>query len=208
MPYVSGHSVSEHLQYCINKYCQGHNLEKAREYYFQHTQRELEAILEGHGKTDAFRATPGLKEFLLKLKKLGIKIGLVTSGLYEKAWPEIKSVFDTLDLGPAEEFYDAIITAGHQPGNTNCGTLGELEAKPHPWLYAEAATIGLKVKKNERNRVIGIEDSGAGICSVLLAGYTAVGIGGGNIEESGTKELCSFYGEKFDDIYQFIIEDK
>lgn len=35
LPYVSGHSVSEHLQYCIHKYCPEKTVEEARKYYFE-----------------------------------------------------------------------------------------------------------------------------------------------------------------------------
>ena len=41
----------------------------------------------------------GLKEFLLTLKERGIKIALVTSGLHEKAWPEIVAAFRALKPG-------------------------------------------------------------------------------------------------------------
>ncbi|MHC4413529.1 MAG: HAD family hydrolase [Planctomycetota bacterium] len=41
MPYVSGHSVSEHLQHCISKYCPDKTVEEARKYYFEHTHRWL-----------------------------------------------------------------------------------------------------------------------------------------------------------------------
>ena len=47
IPFVSGHSVSEHLQYCIDKYCPGASLEKARNFYFEHTHREMEEIMAG-----------------------------------------------------------------------------------------------------------------------------------------------------------------
>ena len=108
MPFVSGHSVSEHLQYCIDKYCPDKTIEEARNYYFEHTHREMNEILEGRGKEGAFVPSPGIKEFLLALKEKGVKIGLVTSGLYEKAWSEIMSAFDTLKMGEkAEDFYDA-----------------------------------------------------------------------------------------------------
>ena len=90
LPFVSGHSVSEHLQYMIDKYCPDKTLEEARKYYFGHTHREMDAIMQGKGKAGAFTPSPRLKEFLLALKDMGVKIGLVTSGLYEKAYPEIK----------------------------------------------------------------------------------------------------------------------
>ncbi|HEX2998094.1 MAG TPA: HAD hydrolase-like protein, partial [Anaerolineales bacterium] len=113
LPFVSGHSVSEHLSYCIKKYCPKETVERERSFYFSHTNRELNEIMEGRGKAGAFKPAPGIKEFLLELKKMGVKIGLVTSGLYEKAWPEILSAFQAMELGDPCEFYDAIISAGY-----------------------------------------------------------------------------------------------
>lgn len=193
LPFVSGHSVSEHLQYCIDKYCPGRPLAEARRYYFEHTEREMQAIVDGHGRADAFTPAPHLKEFLLALKDRGIRIGLVTSGLYQKAWPEILSAFQTLKMGDPAKFYDAIITAGFQVGRGGPGTLGELSPKPHPWLYAETAAVGLGVGPKDRLHTIGIEDSGAGVVSIRLAGFACVGLTGGNIPASGTQALCHEY---------------
>lgn len=204
IPYVSGHSVTEHLKYCIDKYCPEASVEKAREYYFCHTNREMQNIMEGKGRRNAFVPTPGAKEFLLELKKRDIKIGLVTSGLYEKAYPEILSAFQTWGMGDPKDFYDCIITAGTSLGKGRTGTLGELEAKPHPWLYAETANVGLGIPFEDRSHVIGIEDSGAGVSSIRLAGYYTVGIGGGNIKESGTMGMCNAYCETFEEIMKLI----
>ena len=205
LPYVSGHSVSEHLKYCIKKYCPGKSVEEARHFYFEHTHREMHEIMEGRGKENAFTPTAGVKDFLLELKSMGIKIGLVTSGLYEKAWPEILSAFKTLNMGDPLEFYDAVITAGFPlRKGVSAGTLGELSPKPHPWLYAETCRVGLGIEFADRNSVIGIEDSGAGVVSIRLAGYSTIGISGGNIIESGTKGLCDHYCEHFDEILKVI----
>jgi beta-phosphoglucomutase-like phosphatase (HAD superfamily) len=204
LPFVSGHSVSEHLAYCLQKYCPQESIERARSYYFSHTHRELNEIVEGRGKAGAFKPAPGVKEFLTELKKMGIKIGLVTSGLYEKAWPEILSAFKTLGLGDPRDFYDVIISAGYPLRKGSIGTLGELSPKPHPWLYAETFRVGLGMGFEERHSVIGIEDSGAGICSIRLAGITAIGIAGGNIPESGTQFLCHHYCQSFDEILNII----
>lgn len=204
LPYVSGHSVSEHLKYCIAKYCPEKTLEEARDRYFRHTHREMGEILKGRGRKDAFTPAPGGREFLLELKAMKVKIGLVTSGLYEKAYPEILSAFETMGLGDPKEFYDAVITAGFPLRKGEAGTLGELSPKPHPWLYAEACRVGLGIGFEERGSVVGIEDSGAGICSIRLAGFPAVGFGGGNIAESGAKALCSRYCETFDDVLRFL----
>ncbi len=204
LPFVSGHSVSEHLQYCIDRYCPGASLEEARRFYFEHTNREMQAILGGRGRANAFTPTPGLKEFLLALKARKIEIALVTSGLYEKAYPEILSAFRTLKLGDPRELYDAIITAGYPLRKGEVGTLGELEPKPHPWLYAEAAAVGLGIPFPKRQSVVGIEDSGAGVCSVRLAGFAVIGLAGGNIPESGTLALCHAYCDRLDEILRMI----
>ena len=188
-PHVSGHSVSEHLQYCIHKYCPGRTVEEARGHYFRITRHEMDEILNGRGRADALVPSPGLKEFLLKLKEHQVRIGLVTSGLYEKAWPEIVSAFRTMKLGDPLKFYDAILSAGTLPRAGGAGTLGELEPKPHPWLYAETARVGLGVAPDHRRKVIGMEDSGAGVVSIRLAGFAAIGMGGGNIAASGAQPL-------------------
>lgn len=206
IPYISGHSVSEHLSYAIQKYCPEHALSDAVNTYFEITHDEMEKIKNGRGNTGAFVPREGMKEFLFKLKEKKIKIALVTSGLYEKAYPEILSAFKFLGLGRPEEYYDCIITAGYPLKRGSIGTMGELSPKPHPWLYAEACSIGLGMSWKERNSVIGIEDSGAGICSVKLAGYVPIGIEGGNIIESGTKCLCHYYGD-LNDILCNVIND-
>jgi beta-phosphoglucomutase-like phosphatase (HAD superfamily) len=204
MPYVSGHSVSEHLSYCITKYCPDKTVEEARNSYFQHTHFEMNEIMEGRGRACAFTPAPGIKEFLVEVKSMGIKIGLVTSGLYEKAWPEILDGFKTLGMGNPNDFYDAIITAGFPLRKGSPGTLGELSPKPHPWLYAETARVGLGIDFADRHSVVGIEDSGAGICSLRLAGFAAIGISGGNIDESGTRDLCNGYFHSFQEILAFL----
>ena len=204
LPYVSGFSVSEHLQYCIRKYCPGRTVEEARRHYFEHTHREMREILEGRGRTDAFVPAPGVKEFLLALKADRIRIGVVTSGLHEKAWPELVAAFRAMGLGDPRAFYDAIVTAGFPIRAGEPGTLGELSPKPHPWLYAEVCRVGLGIPFEDRHHVIGIEDSGAGVCAVRLAGFATIGMAGGNIPESGTLPLCQHYCTSFDEVLAII----
>lgn len=196
-PHVSGHSVSEHLQYCINKYCPEKTIEEARSFYFDITEYEMNEILEGRGKEGAFNPAPGLREFLEEVKGNGIKIGLVTSGLYNKAMPEIISAFQTLNMGDPLNFYDAIITAGQTFKKGQSGTIGELAPKPHPWLYSETAKVGLGINEEDKCRVLGFEDSSAGVMSIRLAGFEAVGINGGNIHASGMDSLCL---KQYDDL--------
>lgn len=191
IPFVSGHSVSEHLQYCIRKYCPEKTVEEARNYYYEITDYEMEEILAGRGRKGAFTPAVGLKEFLLELKGRGIKIGLVTSGLYRKAMPEIISAFQTLGMGDPVDFYDSIITAGYPLGKGRVGTLGELAPKPHPWLYAETMRVGLGIPFERRHHVVGIEDSSAGVVSILLAGIAPIGLTDGNIKDAGVEPLCT-----------------
>ena len=208
IPFVSGHSVSEHLQYCIDKYCPGESLDKARNFYFEHVNHEMKEIMEGRGRKNSFVPQEGLKEFLLAIKAKGIKIGLVTSGLYEKAMPEILSAFRTLDMGEPTDFYDAIISAGYPLRKGSVGTLGEKSPKPHPWHNAETCAVGLGIKYDERNSEIAIEDSGAGVCSARIAGYTTIGLAGGNIKESGTMPMCSRYCNNLAEILDYIEEEE
>jgi len=189
LPFVSGHSVSERLKYCIKKYCPDKTVEEARENYFYITRYQMKEIMEGRGRKNAFVPAPNLKEFLLELKNNNVKIGLVTSGLTEKALPEIVSAFNTLNMGNPLDFYDAVISAGNNLTKGQVGTLGELEPKPHPWLYAETARVGLGFSKEEQC-VIAMEDSSAGVVSARLAGFPCIGIDGGNIRQSGVECLC------------------
>ena len=131
----------------------------------------------------------------------GIRIALVTSGLYEKAWPEILDGFKTLGMGAPEAFYDTIITAGYPLRKGSAGTLGELSPKPHPWLYAEACRVGLGLDFSDRNAVVGIEDSAAGVCASRLAGFATYGLSGGNIIEGGAQALCHRYVSDFEELF-------
>lgn len=190
LPYVSGHSVSEHLQYCLTKYAPGASLVEARRHYFLHAHREMAEILAGRGRGGAFRPAPGLAAFLHEVKARRLPVGLVTSGLHEKAYPAIVAAFRTLGLGDPAAFFDVIITAGFPLRTGEPGTLGELSPKPHPWLYAEAFRVGLGLPFEARESVLGFEDSGAGVCAVRLAGLVTVGVGGGNVEQGGLRPLC------------------
>lgn len=190
LPFVSGFSVSEHLEYSLRTYCRevpGATLSRAREHYFEITEEEIAAILAGHGRKGAFTPSPWLKEFLLTLKARGVKIGLVTSGLYLKAWPEIVNAFETLGLGDPLQFYDGIVTAGTSIKYGQSGTLGEQQAKPHPWLYSEVL-MPFNVPAHE---TIGIEDSSAGVLSIRLAGVCALGVEDGNIVAGGAAPFCT-----------------
>ena len=187
MPYICGFSTGEHLSYCIEKYKIPTTLTEATELYHKITRFELNEIMEGRGNVAAFRPREGLKEFLEEVKKRGIKIGLVTSGLDYKALPEIVSAFRVLDMGNPVDFYDAIITGGNRKERGVYGTLGELAVKPHPWVYAEIA-FGLGVK--DKTTAIVLEDSSAGLIAGRLAGFPVIGFNDGNIQKSGMSEQC------------------
>lgn len=200
IPYVSGFSTAEHLEYCIKKYKISKTINDALEIYHKTAKFELNEIMEGRGNVNAFKPRKGLKEFLLNLKSKGIKIGLATSGLDYKAIPEIVSAFRVLNMGNPLDFYDAIITGGRRKGCGEYGTIGELAVKPHPWIYKELA-MGLGV--SSENAVI-IEDSSAGLLSGRLAGINVIGFNDGNLIKSGLDKECYAMVNTFDDIIKLI----
>lgn len=202
IPFVSGFTTADHLQYCINKYFPDQSLSAANHIYHKVAKAELDEILAGRGKCEAFKPTEGLKEFLYEIKRRNIKIGLVTSGLDYKAIPEIVAVFRTLDMGNPLEFYDAIITGGHRKDTREYGSLGEIAAKPHPWVYTETAYMGLKIEDPEQ--VLGIEDSAAGVLSLRFAGFPVVGLNAGNIAQSGIDSLCYKKVDKLSEILELL----
>lgn len=204
-PFISGHSLSEHLNYMINKYAKDASLDEARKIYFDIVRYEMNEIMMGRGNQEAFTPSENLKEFLTAVKGEGIRIGLVTSGLYEKAMPEIISAFNQLGMGDPVDFYDCIITAGQTFREGQTGTLGELEPKPHPWFYAETARVGLSIPFENRYKAIAIEDSGAGVVSAKLSGFSCIGVAGGNIEKAGLDEMCDYKVNNLMDILNIIL---
>ena len=205
IPYVSGFSVTEHLQYCIDKYIPGADIAGARKVYHRITAQEMRRVMEGRGRADAFRVRPCLKDFLLALKENGIKIGLVTSGLYEKAMPEIVSAFRQMQLGEPLQFYDAVVTAGTAYGRGMPGTLGEYSAKPHPWLYSEIAGVGLGLGKEDACHVAVMEDSSAGVLAGRLAGYAVIGMEGGNIRQAGLECLTAKQTDALSEVLDYLL---
>ncbi len=201
VPFVSGYTTMQHLDYCIKKYGLSCSLYDADNVYHEIAGYELKEILEGRGNVSAFKPRENLKDFLLEVKNLGIKIGLVTSGLDYKAIPEIVSAFKVLNMGEPTEFYDAIITGGKRKVQGQYGTLGELAVKPHPWIYAE---IGVSLGGEESDKIIALEDSSSGVISARTAGYNVIGFNDGNLYKSGTDKLCYGMVETFSDVLKII----
>lgn len=201
IPYVSGFSTIEHLDYCIKKYGIKTDVLQANKLYHEIAEYELREILEGRGNTSAFHPREGLKEFLTELKRRGIKIGLATSGLDYKAIPEIVSAFKNLGMGDPLEFYDAIITGGKRKRKGEYGTVGEMAAKPHPWIYSELA-MGLGV--SDRSQAIVLEDSSSGLISGKLAGFGVIGFNDGNIPASGMAELTHAMVDSLEDVLKLL----
>lgn len=197
IPYVSGFSTIEHLEYCMKKYEISATSAEANAAYHEIAERELNEILQGRGNITAFQPRENLKAFLTEVKGRGIKVGLATSGLDYKAIPEIVSVFRQLDMGDPLDFYDAIITGGKRKRKGQYGTLGEMAVKPHPWVYAELA-MGLEVE--DKSQAIVIEDSSAGLISGRLAGFDVIGFNDGNIRSSGMTEQTYAMANSFADV--------
>lgn len=202
IPFVSGYTTLQHLDYCIKKYDLGKDVYEANAVYHRLANYELNEIMEGRGNASAFKPREGLKEFLLETKAAGVRIGLVTSGLDYKAIPEIISVFRQLGMGDPLQFYDAVITGGKRKIAGQYGTIGELAAKPHPWIYAE---IGTALAGDERERVVALEDSSSGVISARTAGYAVIGFKDGNLLQSGTDQLCHCMADGFQDVLKTIL---
>ena len=66
-------------------------------------------------------------------------------------------------------------------------------------VFAALAELGIPFER--RHRVIGLEDSSAGVVSIKLAGFSCVGISGGNIEAAGVGDMCDY---KIDDLMQML----
>lgn len=210
IPFVSGFSVSEHLTYCQQKYAIPATLEELRTIYFAITREEMRKIMEGHGREGAYTVSEGLKEFLMTLHDSGVKLGLVTSGLYEKAMPEIISGFQQMNqtspvLPEPLMFYDAVITAGTSYGPGQAGTLGELSAKPHPWLYREICEVGLGIHEEDFQHVIVLEDSSAGVMAGRSAGFDVIGMSDGNIGAAGLDSLLYAKVDRLTDALPLIL---
>lgn len=201
-PFVSGYTTVEHLRYCIGKYCPDKKIEDANAIYHVTAKEELEKVLDGSGNVNAFRPKPDLKEFLTEVKARKIKIGLATSGLKYKAIPEIVSVFRQINLGDPLEFYDGIITGGDRKNTREYGTIGEIASKPHPFIYSELAYMGLGIKNPDK--VVGIEDSSAGVLSLRFAGFPVIGLNCGNIQKSGLDGFCHAKADCLTDILKLI----
>lgn len=52
--------------------------------------------------------------------------------------------------------------------------------------------MGLGIPYERRHKVIGIEDSSAGVVSIKLAGFSCAGISGGNIDKAGVGDMCDW----------------
>ena len=193
MPHVSGRTVPEHLAYCRAKFFPHGSAEGARRVYDRITKSddEMEAIgaaLRSKGKSP-YEPAAGLKELLLELRGRGVKIAMVTSGLYYKAWPEVEEAFRKMNLGDPLEFLDGLITAGQRVEKGRAGTMGDAIAKPWPNIYLETArALGLRSELSAHFVVVG--DSASDVGSARTAGLAAIGVEGGNIDEAGVRQMC------------------
>lgn len=206
-PYISGHSVTEHLSYCINKYkleCKLFELKKTYDEIVEYNLNNLESS----PNAQFFEPREGLKKLLLKIKEKGIKIALVSSGSAMKVMTTLNCVFKKMNMGDPLDYYDCIITGGNACKKERYGTIGELYAKPYPCLYEEAYYIGLGLTKDDLEYTIAIEDSASGIYSILSSNIIPIGIYGGNIKESGVEPLCYKYFKNLKEIEENFIDNE
>jgi len=192
-PHVSGRTVPEHLAYCRAKFFPHGGTDDARAIYDRITTSddEMEAIgtaLRSKGRSP-YEPASGLKELLLKLRGRGVKIGMVTSGLHYKAWPELEEAFRKMDLGDPLQFLDGLITAGQRVGKGRAGTMGDAIAKPWPNIYYEIAkALGFRPEMSAQFAVVG--DSASDVGSARTMGVPVIGVEGGNIDDAGVCQMC------------------
>jgi len=193
LPHVSGRTVPEHLAYCQAEFFPHGTSNAAREIYDRITKSddEMEAtatVLRSRGKSP-YEPASGLKELLVELRERGVRIGMVTSGLYYKAWPEITEAFRKMNLGEPLQFLDGFITAGQRVEKGRSGTMGDAIAKPWPNIYYEVAkTLGFRAGIAGQFVVVG--DSASDVGSARTMGVAAIGVEGGNIDEAGVRQMC------------------
>lgn len=203
VPYISGHSVIEHLTYCLEHYCDTlSDLNRAEKVYYQIVDQVLSGNI-NEENTVGFCVADGLLELLHNLNSKGIKTAFVTSGNIKKAETETMIAFRKCKLGQPRLVVDSFITSGILPKRPDIGTAGELIAKPHPWLYAEASRIGLGLNTKDTG-IIGVEDSGAGVLALRLAGIPVIGLNGGNIRESGYESFCELMANSLYEVNDFV----
>ena len=144
-------------------------LQGAIDIYYANYHEILESIRDGAVKEALIEPMPFLGEFLSICKRLGIKLGLVTSSVQKEAEIVMPIVFAGMGFDmPFKEFYDSIVTASEN----------EMEnyLKPHPMLYDISLTMMGYQHQSQRNGSFGIEDSTAGLKSVRAAGISAVAV--------------------------------
>lgn len=200
LPHISGRTVPEHLLYCIQHYCPRATLGELQDLYTDIAEEYMQRLNAGELDIDAFEPAEGLKELLLMLRANDVKIGIVTSGLYYKAWPELKQAMDKLGLGDPTAFFDAILTSGTlAKKGSACGTMGNAIAKPWPNIYFEAAQV-IGFTMDEREHYVGVGDSASDVGSLRLMGVPFIGVAHGNIEQGGTKCLCTDFVASLADV--------
>lgn len=204
IPFVSGYTTAEHLNYALRKYGGDTVYHDVTETYHRVSNRELGNALKNGA--ESIRPVEGLKNFLLEVKKRGIKIGLVSSGLFYKAIPEIETAFRSMGMGNPLDFYDEIIMGGIEKNAKRYATIGEIAAKPHPWLYKELVSEGFKCRDN--SKVVVLEDSASGVISARLAGFPVIGMEHGNITSSGMQALCAARAENFNEVIKLLFGGK
>ena len=144
-------------------------LQGAIDIYYANYHVILEGIRDGSVKEALIEPMPFLAEFLSICKKLGVKLGLVTSSVEKEAQIVMPIVFKGMSFDtPYEDYYDAVVTASEN----------EMEnyLKPHPMLYDIALTMMGYQHQTQRNGSFGVEDSTAGLKAVRAAGISAVAV--------------------------------
>uniref|UniRef100_UPI002FDE1E25 HAD family hydrolase n=1 Tax=Rubrimonas sp. TaxID=2036015 RepID=UPI002FDE1E25 len=141
--YVSGRSVGAHLAWALSAHAPGIGLDAARAVHARFTREALAQLASGGLAGDAPRLLPGFEALMATIRAHGLPVALVTSGVEAKMWPTLIAALGAAGLGAPSEQFDAILCGGASAADAPIGSLSDLPMKPHPWLYAEALSIGL-----------------------------------------------------------------
>lgn len=80
---------------------------------------------------------------------------------------------------------------------------GNAIAKPWPNIYFEAAQV-IGFTMDEREHYVGVGDSGSDAGSLRLMGTPFIGVAHGNIEQGGTKCMCTDFAGSLAEVKELL----
>lgn len=186
--HVSGRSVGAHLEWAIKEFAPDISIATAQMTHARLAREALTAVISDGDRADVPTLMPGFRTFMDAVKASGLPVALVTSGVEAKMWPTLAVALRRAGFPDPQGVFPTILCGGTSAADAPIGSLSDLPMKPHPWLYAEARAIGLKLPSTAPG--IAVEDSAAGAIAARIAGLSVIGLASGNISDLGASCLC------------------